>query len=307
MRRMIFPLAFLLAAACGGDGDSGMEPQPGAPTASFTVSSTTADVVDTLSFDASGSTDPEDAAADLEVRWDWEGDGTWDTPFSTEKTAEHQYLTGGSFTAMLEVRDTDSNTDTDSRGLTITRNVATVNVSPSTASVDNGFTQQFSASVLDGNGNAIPGASVSWSVSDADLGSISSQGLFTAGVTAPLSGQVTATSGSEPGSADVDVASATISFSTHLLSTFQGTCAVSGCHNSGTAQNNLVLESYSTLMAGDSNNGPVVTPGDAAGSVIIQKLSNNPPFGQQMPAAGSVTQAWRNQLYIWIEQGANDN
>jgi hypothetical protein len=45
----------------------------------------------TFHFDASGSWDGQDAAADLEVRWDFDGDGVFDTPYSKTKAADHVY------------------------------------------------------------------------------------------------------------------------------------------------------------------------------------------------------------------------
>jgi hypothetical protein len=303
---MLSSLVLLVSACSGGDdGPSGPDqPQPGDPTASFTVSPGSGDVVDTFTVDASASSDEEDDAALLEVRWDWENDGTYDTAYSTTKTADHQYLTGGTFTIRLEVRDSDDATATATRDVSVTRDVAAVTLSPPAATVDNGFTAQFTAAATDGNGNAFS-ASTSWSVEPAGLGSVDGSGLFTAGTSA-TSGWVIGTAGSVSDSAEVTVQAATISFATDLSSTFQGTCAQSGCHSGVTPTGGLNLESYSGLMAG-GDHGAVVTPGDADGSIIIQKLSPSPPFGARMPASGSVTQAWRNQLYIWIQQGAADN
>jgi PKD repeat protein len=76
------------------------------PTASFTVSTVSGDITTLFAVDASASTDVEDPPAQLEVRWDWEDDGVWDTSWSTTKTAQHQYLTVGTYTIRLEVRDT---------------------------------------------------------------------------------------------------------------------------------------------------------------------------------------------------------
>jgi PKD repeat protein len=42
---------------------------------------------------------------DLEVRWDYENDGTWDTNWSTTKITTHRYPTIGNHTVRLEVRD----------------------------------------------------------------------------------------------------------------------------------------------------------------------------------------------------------
>ncbi len=56
-------------------------------------------------FDAGLSTDAESPTTALEVRWDWESDGVWDTPFSTEKHAGHLYWNQPSPVVTLEVRD----------------------------------------------------------------------------------------------------------------------------------------------------------------------------------------------------------
>ena len=77
------------------------------PTASFTVSPLSGTTGTDFSFDASGCSDNQDAPSQLEVRWDWENDGIWDTDFSTRKTATHQYSIEGTKTIWLEVKDTD--------------------------------------------------------------------------------------------------------------------------------------------------------------------------------------------------------
>lgn len=73
-----------------------------APVASFS-----AIVTGTLkaTVDASGSSDTETGAADLQVRWDWENDGTWDTEFATTKTATHTYAADGAYVIAMEVKD----------------------------------------------------------------------------------------------------------------------------------------------------------------------------------------------------------
>ncbi len=75
------------------------------PKAAFTVQNQVGAFWDQFSFDASVSSDLETVGAELEVRWDWEGDGVWDTSWSTVKTASHQYLWAGQCDAILAVRD----------------------------------------------------------------------------------------------------------------------------------------------------------------------------------------------------------
>jgi hypothetical protein len=85
------------------------------PTANFTINPLTGPVSTAFSFDASGSTDTEDDTADLEVRWDWTDDGTYDTVWDVSKTITHTYSMSGTYTIRLEVRDTGGLTDNTTR------------------------------------------------------------------------------------------------------------------------------------------------------------------------------------------------
>lgn len=78
-----------------------------APIASFTVTPGSGTTNTTFAFDASGSTDSEDATSDLQVRWDFDGDGNWDSDWATEKTQNHQYTSADTYTTKLEVKDTE--------------------------------------------------------------------------------------------------------------------------------------------------------------------------------------------------------
>ena len=77
-----------------------------APDAEFTVTPSFGDTSTLFVLDATGSSDLEDDASVLEYRWDWEGDGIWDTDWSLDEDATHQYLAADTYTVMLEVRDT---------------------------------------------------------------------------------------------------------------------------------------------------------------------------------------------------------
>jgi hypothetical protein len=81
------------------------------PSASIEIIPAVGDILTEFAFDASGSSDLEDSIDALEVRWDFDGDGEWDTEWSTVKTAEHQYTAPGLYTVYLEVRDTDGLTN----------------------------------------------------------------------------------------------------------------------------------------------------------------------------------------------------
>lgn len=79
-------------------------------------------------MDAAGSNDREDGNA-LKYRWDWNGDGTYETAWSTHPKASIQYPTPGTKHIILQVRDSGGLT------ATATRSVSVVNrlVFPSTS------------------------------------------------------------------------------------------------------------------------------------------------------------------------------
>jgi len=77
------------------------------PVASFAVAPDSGSTSTMFWFDASSSYDLEDPVELLRVQWDWDGDGVWDTPLSTDKVAEHQYGVEGVYLVFLRVVDTD--------------------------------------------------------------------------------------------------------------------------------------------------------------------------------------------------------
>src|SRR6058998_2027465 len=88
------------------------------PTARFTYSPTVPVVNDTITFDASTSTD-SDPTATLQARWDWESDGTWDTSLSSTLTAQHAFGASGTYTVKLEIQDSSGLSDTDSKAISV--------------------------------------------------------------------------------------------------------------------------------------------------------------------------------------------
>jgi uncharacterized repeat protein (TIGR02543 family) len=71
----------------------------------FSYAPTNPSIGNTVTFDASSSTDDDSTAGEIQVRWDFENDGTFDTPWSTAKTATHIYNSAATFTVKLDVKD----------------------------------------------------------------------------------------------------------------------------------------------------------------------------------------------------------
>jgi hypothetical protein len=70
----------------------------------------------------------------------------------------------------------------------------------------------------------------------------------------------------------------------------------------------LFLDDYELLMKGGFN-GPPVEPGDADESLLVQKISENPPFGDRMPMRTSryLNEEEIRTIIRWIDEGAHDN
>ena len=71
-------------------------------------------------FDASSSWDAQDPGASLEVRWDWQSDGSWDTNWSTGKIVTHQFVDPGTYVVRVEVRDSAGLTGNASQTVAVT-------------------------------------------------------------------------------------------------------------------------------------------------------------------------------------------
>jgi parallel beta-helix repeat protein len=89
------------------------------PSASFTVNPTSGNITQIFEVNAHGCEDFEDSTFELQVRWDWEDDGIWDTNWTTIKTASHQYFSPGTYTIRLEVVDSGGLKDNTTQQVTV--------------------------------------------------------------------------------------------------------------------------------------------------------------------------------------------
>ncbi|MCX6223818.1 MAG: hypothetical protein NTV01_03565 [Bacteroidia bacterium] len=75
------------------------------PRASFAVSTLAGNIKTLFRFDCWSTRDFESAPSDMFYRWDFDGDGQWDTNFSSSIITMHQYDNPGIYETMLQVQD----------------------------------------------------------------------------------------------------------------------------------------------------------------------------------------------------------
>ena len=93
---------------------------------------------------------------------------------------------------------------------------------------------------------------------------------------------------------------ASVSFSNDVLPILQSRCV--NCHGGDKIEEGLNLTTFATIMAG-SENGSVLTPGDADNSLIAEQV-----VSQEMPKRGPKLTPPQVQVIIdWINQGALNN
>lgn len=125
------------------DFETPMPPPNTRPVACFMVSPSSGDPDTVFNFNASCCLDAHDLASNLQVRWDWENDGVYDTPYTIAKTAAHQYSSTGTKTIKLQVRDTSGLDDTTTRYVIVSDDyVGWLSAFPTTGTVNPGDQMQ---------------------------------------------------------------------------------------------------------------------------------------------------------------------
>ena len=98
-----------------------------------------------------------------------------------------------------------------------------------------------------------------------------------------------------------------VSYAKDVAPVLEKFCA--GCHNADEEHpSQLYLESYELLMKGGKH-GISVKPGSSSESLLLQKMSKEPPFGKVMPPPRKKTPTPEQVGLIraWIDQGAKKN
>jgi parallel beta-helix repeat protein len=111
------------------------------PSAFFTVNPTSGNISQIFEVNAQGCEDLEDSPSELQVRWDWQDDGIWDTNWTTTKIAFHQYSSPGIYTIRLEVVDNGGLKDNTTQQITVVNEkpVAAFTVNPNLGNITQVF------------------------------------------------------------------------------------------------------------------------------------------------------------------------
>ena len=124
------------------------------------------------------------------------------------------------------------------------------------------------------------------------------------------SGLVRVRAGTEEGGGkEFSVASGIVSFAGDLLPLLNGKGCVD-CHSGDFATNHLRLETAADILRGGSDHGPAVVRRNGPGSLIVRKVSPDPPFGQRMPlgcTGACLSEEQILEISDWIDQGTRDN
>jgi hypothetical protein len=97
--------------------------------------------------------------------------------------------------------------------------------------------------------------------------------------------------------------SGSVSFQTQIKPIFQRY----GCASCHGGSGGLFVQTVAQILQGGVD-GPAVISGKADLSMIIKKLSPNPPFGDRMPQGGPyLPDSTMQVIKDWINQGAKDN
>lgn len=89
------------------------------PVANFNYNPGNGHILTHFSFDASICYDDEDSLETLLFRWDWEGDGIWDTNFSNNPKISHQFMFPEHYEVTMQVKDPSGLSNQKSHGLDI--------------------------------------------------------------------------------------------------------------------------------------------------------------------------------------------
>jgi hypothetical protein len=195
-----------------------------------------------------------DAGGEASLRYTWSVNGPGGVTFSANgsnaaKNTVATFSQAGTYTFKVTITNASGLTATSSTTVTVNQTLTSIAVSPASATVNDGATQQFTATAFDQFGNALISApSFAWSVGGA--GAINNTGLYTAPATGSGTDTVQASSGGVNGYASVTFNSAVSSSASFVTNdgTTQGSWGSAyGADGFAISQGTASLPSYATV------------------------------------------------------------
>lgn len=164
-------VAAAVAAACGGDGGTGVNTR--VTEVAVSAPSPTLEVGATLQLSAQARNASGNVFSDKSF--------TWASSSSDVAAVSETGLVTGVTAGTVTITATEPESGTAGTvSLTVTpAAVSSITVSPATASVVAGGTQQFAVELRDARGNVLTGRTVTWSSANADVASVDATGLVT--------------------------------------------------------------------------------------------------------------------------------
>jgi uncharacterized membrane protein len=105
------------------------------------------------------------------------------------------------------------------------------------------------------------------------------------------------------GSNEISCDPDSVYFDNTILPLFISNCAKSGCHDAASAQDGIILNSYSNII----NTGDIEPFNTNAGDIVEKITESDPDDRMPPPPIAPLTQPQINSIVQWINQGAQNN
>jgi PKD domain/Bacterial Ig-like domain (group 2) len=227
----------------------------------------------------------QENGSDNGLTYTWSSSGPGGVTFSgngsnSAKNTTATFAQAGTYTFTATISD-GSNSVTSSVQVTVNQTLTSLRVSPASATVPDGGTQQFGATALDQFGNSLEAQPAStWSVDAGGLGTVNGTGLYTA----PATGI---------GSATVRAGSGTVSAAAAVNVVVSGTATFVKADTTAQGNWQLVYGSLGYNVIGASSSYPPsvqVTPSGQSTKVWSRRTTDVRALSN--PAGGRIAAAW---------------